>query len=75
MELFTLPVFVTQCPDISKSSKATGYPGMFVDLFHYMLTNLKVIWVSCGLKTVRMSGLSFQHYRTTVFTKTIVKKE
>ena len=44
---------MTKCPNISKSSKTTGHPGMFVDLFHYILTNLKIIWVTCGLKMTK----------------------
>lgn len=44
---------MTKCPNISKGSKATGNPGMFVDLFHYILTNLKIIWVTCGLKKTK----------------------
>lgn len=48
-----IPVFMTKCPNISKGSKATRNPGMFVDLFHYILTNLKIIWVTCGLKMTK----------------------
>ena len=44
---------MTKCPNVSKSSKTTGDPGMFVDLFHYILTNLKIIWVTCGLKKTK----------------------
>ena len=44
---------MTKCPNVSESSKTTGDPGMFVDLFHYILTNLKIIWVTCGLKKTK----------------------
>ena len=44
---------MTKCPNVSKSSKTTRDPGMFVDLFHYILTNLKIIWVTCGLKKTK----------------------
>ena len=44
---------MTKGPNVSKSSKTTGHPGMFVDLFHYILTNLKIIWVTCGLKMTK----------------------
>ena len=44
---------MTKGPNVSKSSKTTGDPGMFVDLFHYILTNLKIIWVTCGLKMTK----------------------